>query len=77
MGVPSAAVLEVIVIDTRFERVTFVSDALPLRQSVEGTSEGRGRGTFAGSVNAPGAAAGWDAKAGGAAAPRRPFVQFR
>ena len=25
------------VTDTRFERVTFVSDALPLRQSVEGT----------------------------------------
>ena len=37
------------VTDTRFERVTFVSDALPLRQSVEGNNED------AAAVRSPGA----------------------
>ena len=59
--------------DTRFERVTFVSDALPLRQSVEDKNDsGRGRGTFAGSVKAPGAAAGCCEKAGCGAAKAAP-----
>ena len=39
MGVPvNALPAAYSVTDTRFERVTFVSDALPLRQSVEGTN---------------------------------------
>ena len=38
VGVPSMT-RRCSVTDTRFERVTFVSDALPLRQSVEGNNE--------------------------------------